>query len=528
MKATRKIFIAIFILALILRFYRLGSVPSGLDWDEVSNSYNAYSILKTTRDEYGTLLPLANRSFDDYKPPLYMYLEVPAVAVFGLTPFAARLPSALAGSALIILVYLLIKRLFNKENLALLAMAFSAISPWLIQFSRVGFEANIGLLMATASFTLFLYSFPFAKQTFSKNKKTLLLMSAVFFGLSFYSYHSERIFVPLLFLATVIIYWKEFIKIPKKFIAGFLILVILIIVPFFIFTPLKAISSRLEETNQAATIKNIDQSILFINEDKNTPISRIIHNRRIIIGLDYLKNYMSHFDVNFLFTKGDNNLRHHIENMGMLYLLELPFLIYGLYLFVKEKTKSTFFILAWLLISPIPAALGDVAPHAIRSFTMVIALETIIAYGCLRIYEQILWKRAYLTILLLVFGTSLFVYLHNYYIHYPRDNASWWQYGYLQAVSKTEAVKNDYNRIIVDPSIEQAYIFWLFGTKYDPKSYQQSGSRDRFANYYFARTQPSNSKDLLVTASGLPAEFDIIDSIKFPNGENDILIGHPK
>ena len=145
MKATsKKIFLIIFILALFLRFYKLGIIPSGLDWDEVSNAYNAYSILKTGHDEYNNFLPLYNRSFDDYKPPLYMYLEVPSVAIFGLTPFAARVPSALLGSLSTIVIYLLIKRLFNKENLALVAMALAAISPWQLQFSRVGFEANIG------------------------------------------------------------------------------------------------------------------------------------------------------------------------------------------------------------------------------------------------------------------------------------------------------------------------------------------------------------------------------------------------
>src|SRR3990167_2972888 len=94
----KALFIAILFLCLTLRFYKITQVPASLNWDENSNAYNAYSILKTAKDEYGNFLPLVNRSFDDYKPPLYMYLNVPTVAAFGLTPFAARLPSAIFGT----------------------------------------------------------------------------------------------------------------------------------------------------------------------------------------------------------------------------------------------------------------------------------------------------------------------------------------------------------------------------------------------------------------------------------------------
>src|SRR4030043_2030959 len=125
-----KIFWLILVLAFFLRFYKLGEVPISLDWDENSNAYNAYSILKTGRDEYGNFLPLTNRSFDDYKPPLYMYLNVPSVAIFGLTPFAARLPSAIFGFLTVPLVYLLAKKLFEKQNIAILAAFFLAFSLW--------------------------------------------------------------------------------------------------------------------------------------------------------------------------------------------------------------------------------------------------------------------------------------------------------------------------------------------------------------------------------------------------------------
>ena len=50
--------ILILILAAVLRFYQLGQNPPSLDWDETAHGYNAYSILKTGRDEYGYKFPL--------------------------------------------------------------------------------------------------------------------------------------------------------------------------------------------------------------------------------------------------------------------------------------------------------------------------------------------------------------------------------------------------------------------------------------------------------------------------------------
>ena len=140
----------ILILAFALRFWQLGKIPLSLDWDEVSNAYNAYSILKTGRDEYGKILPLYNRSFDDYKPPAYMYLNVPAVAIFGLTPFAARLPSAILGFLTIPALYFLVKRLVKDEKVALMSAFLLAISPWHMQFFRVGFDKKVGVFFTDA------------------------------------------------------------------------------------------------------------------------------------------------------------------------------------------------------------------------------------------------------------------------------------------------------------------------------------------------------------------------------------------
>ncbi|MBP9797272.1 MAG: glycosyltransferase family 39 protein, partial [Chitinophagales bacterium] len=109
--------IGIFLLALIIRLYKLGEFPVGFHIDEVKVGWNALSILKTLRDDQGNLLPLYYNTFGDYRPTGIFYLSIPALAIFGNTIFAVRLTSSIFGALTVIPIYLITKHLFkNKEN----------------------------------------------------------------------------------------------------------------------------------------------------------------------------------------------------------------------------------------------------------------------------------------------------------------------------------------------------------------------------------------------------------------------------
>ena len=120
----------------------------------------------------------------------------------------------------------------------------------------------------------------------------------------------------------------------------FFSIIIIIIIPLFIFLPNEALLGRFQSVSQNARLEDIDKSILYYKQDNFTNISKIIHNRRIIIGQTYLKNYLLHFDLNYLFSKGDANLRFHTKNMGMLYFFHLPVLVIGLFYFLKIDSDT--------------------------------------------------------------------------------------------------------------------------------------------------------------------------------------------
>jgi 4-amino-4-deoxy-L-arabinose transferase-like glycosyltransferase len=176
--------VGITIVAIILRFWDLGSVPPSLDWDEASWGYNAYSVIQTGRDEYGKLLPVVVRSLNDYKPALYMYLIIPFVWAMGLTDTAVRSANAIFGVLTVITTYFLAYELFKRRSIALISSFLMAISPWSIQFSRFAHEGIVGL-----EFNLLMALF-FIK---GLSKPKYLILSAIFAALSLYSYQGEKI-----------------------------------------------------------------------------------------------------------------------------------------------------------------------------------------------------------------------------------------------------------------------------------------------------------------------------------------------
>ena len=187
----RYFFVIIIVLAAVLRLYNLDKVPPGVNRDEASIGYTAYSLMHTAKDEYGKFLPISFESFGDWKLPLYIYTTIPFVKIFGLSELAVRLPSAIAGVMSVVAIYYLAKLLFTSETLALLASLVLAIMPWHIHISRVESEAITAVLFTILGSICYLLAI---------KKKSLmpLILSAIIFSLTYYTYHGNHVFTSLL------------------------------------------------------------------------------------------------------------------------------------------------------------------------------------------------------------------------------------------------------------------------------------------------------------------------------------------
>src|SRR3990170_6424189 len=159
----------LFVFAFSLRIYRVGEVPPSLNWDEVSINYNAYSILKTGKDEWGKPFPLNFRSFGEYKLPMQMYASVPSIALFGLNEMGVRFTPAFYGSLTVVVTFFLGRLLFSSNFVGIAAAFLLAISPWHLQLTRGSFESSLSMLFTTLGIFFF--------ASYLKKKSYVLILS---------------------------------------------------------------------------------------------------------------------------------------------------------------------------------------------------------------------------------------------------------------------------------------------------------------------------------------------------------------
>lgn len=189
---NKVLFTFLILLFLLTRLYGLISVPSSVYWDEASIGYNAYSILKTGKDEWGEFLPLHFRAFGEFKLPVYIYSTIPFVYVFGLNEVSVRLPSVFYSLFSLLIIYFLVKKLTGNNSVSLLSCFLFVILPWNFIFSRTGYEASAGLF---SFLFLFLFGFILIRLFWIKeeNQKPLLVVFVfvffcfVFLFLQFFS-----------------------------------------------------------------------------------------------------------------------------------------------------------------------------------------------------------------------------------------------------------------------------------------------------------------------------------------------------
>src|SRR3989338_10757572 len=146
MKIEKILFLLILVLFLVTRLYKISEIPASVYWDEASIGYNAYSILKTGKDEWGDFFPLHFRAFGEFKLPVYIYTSAIFVKLFGLNEFSVRISAVLFSLGVVILTYFLAKKLSGSIQIGLWSIFFITISPWFFIFSRTGFEVTAGLM----------------------------------------------------------------------------------------------------------------------------------------------------------------------------------------------------------------------------------------------------------------------------------------------------------------------------------------------------------------------------------------------
>lgn len=462
------LFFLILFIGAFLRLYKITDVPPGVNRDEASIGYTAYSLIKTGKDEYGRSFPLSFQSFGDWKLPLYIYTVVTTVKLFGLNEFAVRIPSAIFGIITIALTFFLIQKLFNNYKLSFLTMFLLAISPWHIHLSRVESESNTAVLFVVAGTLCFLNSLG--------KRRWLMIPSFIFFALTYFTYAGNYVFTTLFVLALIIIYRKKLLKNRTFYIS----LAIFLLLSGFV------LSKTLFANNTKVSGIGIfgDPTFVYLQlgiprtQHGNNLIAEAIHNKVVYGAEVFSHNYLRSFSPQFLFIQGGGNSAHNIPNFGNMYLVESVFFYIGIVcLLFKNKTKEKYLVLCWLFLSPIAASITKDAPHTNRMLAVFPMVPLMTAFGLIFILSKVRHKVIFTIFICFLFVINFIIYMDRYYVHFPIEKAEDWGLVYKELYKSLSEKKYTLKKVVIDNPESSPYIFLLFYSKYDPATYQKEAKR---------------------------------------------------
>lgn len=459
----------IVLIAGLLRFWQLGNIPAGPNWDEAAIGYNGWSVWQTRRDEWLERLPISFRSFGDYKAPLAIYANGLFTSLLGLNVWVIRLPFALSGVLGVVCFYYLISNLLalkqkqksysSSKWLAVIGSATLAISPWHILFSRVGFESGLALTEVILATTLLLLSVQ--KKWPRWQVSGLQITSGLIFASTFYTYHSAKVMVPIFLIFLLFLLQRSKLLSIKH---GFLYLsgIIVAIIPFIL-------DSLLGEGLARASVTIFAQKLSFPD-----------------LITTFVQNILAHLNPKFLVMGQADSIRHSIGSMGVLFPSTAFLAIIG---FISSLRGRRTFIwqlsLIWMVAGLVPAIIGVEVPHpnrallALPGFILLALLGldhlTKIIFSFVKPNRKI--QIALICLLVVVEITQLSLFLHQYFGTYARQSSSSFQDGYTEMFAEVWSYydgnngKHSVDQIVITSEYGQPYIYALLTRKISTLQY---------------------------------------------------------
>lgn len=540
---------AILALSLFLHTYKILENPPSLFSDEVDANYQAYVFNNCQSDYFGNKFPIHFHSFSDWRTSFYVYSIALTQKFIGHTDLAARLPSAIFGTLSIFVFFLIIKQLFNNSRWALIGAFLLTLSPWLTHYSRIGFEVS-GMIF------VLLLGFLYWIKYLQLNQNKYLYLSLVFFISTIYFYSTAKLFLVFVCIAMYLLWFKHLNATSVKTKVIILLLAFLVSLPFLVDTARQRSGYRFSYINifsDPTVPKTIDY---FRQEDSfykfgetiglhPTLTSKIFHNKIQQWSEMFLKNYFSSYSSEFLFLKGDGNLRHGFQTNGYLLYPDLFFILFGLSAILKrkpnDKQKTIILFAICLVCAPIPFALtrDSVFPHGTRLILMLPFLIFFSLVGIKQLYS-VFKSKLLIGLILTIYGLCFINFSHQYFYHYPALSAREWHTGIKEVVQQSISNKDKYSKIFYSNSYEPFMPFFLNYSEYLPSDHScaPANAIKWDNNEYFTGMQAEDKFYLgniewSVMFTKNPAENILYvvpqkDMIKIKNSLDEYNKSHPK
>ncbi len=374
-------FLILFIAVGII-FYQFLSLPKNLALDEVEFAKLALSLDGKPLSPYNTMATGHST--------LYFYVILVSLKLFGVTSFALRVPSAIAGIACGLLFYFFMKVIFKREIIVFISALVFITSRWFFGFARFGFEPTF-LLFLELSSVYFLF------QYFKILKWRYLILSGIFAGLAFNSYTPGRIFflLPLGFLLLKTV--KQFSNLAIKQLLYFFIPFIILIIPL--------------------------QSYLFTHEDIRVNQLFFLSNPRLSIQTktDFLVQNITK-TAGMFFVKGDSNGKHNYPYKPALNPILGVLFISGIFIALKNyRNQFNLFLLLYSLFSILPTLLVYPweNPSMLRTYTILPAVSyfSILPLQSISQLKKFAHKKIVVTGIVILFILSSLYELRTYFTY---------------------------------------------------------------------------------------------------------------
>lgn len=428
--------------ACLTRTLLIENYPVGLNQDEASIGYEAYSLLYYGIDRNGLSFPVHFISWGSGQNALYAYLIIPFIKLFGLNKFSIRLPMAIIG-CISMLFFMHIAKIIAKDNkyLYILILIIFSFNPWHIMKSRWALESNVFP-------DLMLWAGVFIHKALN-DKTTYFYLSSLILGISCYAYGTSYLYVPILFFS-IYIYLLTKKKITFTTSIKNLFLIILLSGPMILFVIINYFDLNTIRIGFIAIPK------LYFN--RFTDITSVNGN--------FLSNCLSNLlnSIKLLLTGYDGSRLNAVKYIGTLYPITVLFSICGLF-FTFTKNKLEYGILNCFLIASLIIMLF-VEPN-INRINVVWILILIYSTICIKII--CLHKRILANYFIAFYLLCFFIFEGYYYTKYQKDISEITFDGYLDALEYINNIPCE--NIYITDNINQPYIYYLYVNKHNPNDY---------------------------------------------------------
>lgn len=451
----RNHYMIMFILIVIgfaVRILGITNIPSGVNQDEASIGYEAFSILHTGCDRNANSFPVHLVSWGSGQNALYAYLSIPFIHFLGLNIYSVRIVNALFSCLSLLIFYLLFKSIFDKKK-SLIALAFLAICPWSIMSARWGLESNIFP-------PLFLLAVYFLIKGISSSQK-YFPVSFVTFAVCLYSYGTSYLILPLFFLFVIpYLLHKKIINLSIFTLS--LILFVIVALPIITFVIINHLN--LHQIHIAGiTIPKLDNN-------RTTVIFNLFNGD---FGQTLIKNIVRFLSI--MLTQTDGTIYNVIPSIGTIYFISFPFFIIGLFNIIKNRyfinNPTHFIFFSWLICSIILGCMSHVNINRINIIFIPILYFTIFGFSDVENMLRSEYKKYYPFSLIGLYFIYFCFFCGNYFFIFNDEIKSSFSYGLGDAIQYAEKIKTNDKINITTNTINMPYIYVCFYNKIEPTNF---------------------------------------------------------